>query len=55
MQLVGADDLPVKMRAKTLSDKLNLHPELNINDLKNLPEELVDPIAIFQSRKIQTP
>lgn len=51
MRLVGAEDLPVELSAVVLNKKEVKH-DLNLEDLKNLPEELADPIAIFQSEKI---
>ena len=51
MKLVGADDLPVELSAAVLAKKENKH-SLNLNNLKNLPEELADPIAILQSQTV---
>ena len=51
MQLVGAKDLPLELTASVLATKEAKH-NLNIESLKKLPEELADPIAIFQSAQI---
>ena len=51
MKLVGADDLPIELSAVRLSKKEVKH-DLNIADLKDLPVELADPVAIFQSEMI---
>ena len=51
MQLVGAKDLPLDLTASVLATKEAKH-NLNIESLKKLPEELADPIAIFQSAQI---
>lgn len=51
MRLVGADDLPIELAASVLHRK-ELKHALDLKDLKNLPSELADPIAIMQSSTI---
>lgn len=51
MRLVGAKDLPLELAASVLQKKEIKHV-LNLEDLKNLPVELADPIAIFQSETV---
>ena len=49
MRLVGISALPIELKKSQLDKKLQEHPELNISDLKHLPVEIADPIAIFES------
>ena len=48
----GAPDSNIELTDKTLTRKLAQHPELNIDALKELPAEIADPIAVFQSQQI---
>lgn len=52
LRLLGIDDLPIELSASVLSLKLNEHPELNIEDLKFLPHEIANPIAVFDSSTV---
>ncbi len=53
LRLLGIDDLPIELSASVLSLKLNEHPELNIEDLKFLPHEIANPIAVFDSQTVE--
>ena len=48
MRLVGVDELPIELSASVLERKEAKHG-LVLDDLKNLPHELANPIAITQS------
>ena len=51
MRLCGAKDIPLELTASTLSTKEAKH-SLKLQTLKDLPVEIADPIAIFQSSQI---
>ena len=51
LRLVGARNLPMELTASVLATKEAKHG-LNLEDLKSLPAELSDPIAIFQSSQV---
>lgn len=48
----GVPDSNIELTDKTLTRKLAQHPELDIDALKELPAEIADPIAVFQSQQI---
>lgn len=50
MRLVGVDELPIELSASVLERKEAKHG-LVLDDLKNLPHELANPIAILQSEQ----
>ena len=49
LELVGAKALPIYMAQKKLMQVKKDHPELNKAILNKLPEQLADPMMIFQS------
>lgn len=52
LRLLGVEDLPIEMAASTLARKLSEHSELSAEDLKFLPHEIANPIAVFESSTI---
>lgn len=52
LQLVGAKALPIYMAQKKLMQVKKEHPELNKTILNKLPEQLADPMMIFQSETV---
>lgn len=51
MRMIGIDDLPIELASSVLERKEAKH-NLNIKDLKTLPTELEDPIAVFKSNQV---
>lgn len=52
LQLVGAKALPIYMAQKKLMQVKKDHPELKKAILNKLPEQLADPMMIFQSETV---
>ncbi|WP_317423720.1 hypothetical protein [uncultured Acidaminococcus sp.] len=46
---IGADHLPLKMRASKIKKILAEHKEMDVNVLKRLPRAIASPLAIFPS------
>lgn len=53
LQLVGARDLPVKIKVSKLRRILKDHPNMSKDTLRQLPRAMTDPMIIFKSQTVQ--
>ena len=52
LQLVGAKDLPVKIKVSKLRRILKDHPNMSKDTLRQLPRAMTDPMIIFKSQTV---
>ena len=55
LRAIGFDDKPITITGATLNHIIDKHKDITEDVLKTLPEQMLDPIAVFKSQKKDKP
>ncbi|MBP8016807.1 hypothetical protein KAZ01_02255 [Candidatus Gracilibacteria bacterium] len=55
LQSVGIPNNQIELSFRTLAKKLDVHKDITIDDIRNLPNLINNPVMIFKTRDINKP